>query len=386
MDRYRTYQSIPNVSGNHEQGTMDKDLGFKVPKKIAALLGISLCVLGSIFFVGTRMTADEREIAHRNGLSSSWFPAHAIRKAQRIADASRESFLGYDLPHLFERPKSDDGVDASGDEGEKGQETDSGSDSNKTSKKSKDHNQKSVIEGCEATIMIIRHCEKGSVREHCAFVGFERSVYLSSLFGDGDERWPAPSHIYALGPGGRHNKHKLNFREIETVGALSEKVDVPVDYSFKEGDTNKLARTLLHLIHSGEMCGKLAVVSWKHSNIGHLAHRLGCGPNQGCPVDYKGKTFDEAWQLKYVYREFSHSDRKSLKLPSGPEWKIFGSAQPEGFDPLAFSKRSGDYPKGGVAEGGRWMPKVAAVPERSSPKDTDWKNTTDVSLLARAHG
>lgn len=24
-------------------------------------------------------------------------------------------------------------------------------------------------------------------------------------------------------------------------------------------------------------CGKLTLISWKHSNIGHLAHRLGCG-------------------------------------------------------------------------------------------------------------
>jgi hypothetical protein len=63
-------------------------------------------------------------------------------------------------------------------------------------------------------VVIIRHCEKGSIREHCSYPGFERSVYLATLFGDDGERWPAPSQIFALSPG-RHKK--MNFREMELV-------------------------------------------------------------------------------------------------------------------------------------------------------------------------
>ena len=85
-------------------------------------------------------------------------------------------------------------------------------------------------EGCESTVLIVRHCEKGSVREHCAHVGFERAVYLATQFGShSHERWPSPSYIFAEGPGERRNTKKMNFREIETVGPLSEKVGVKVD-------------------------------------------------------------------------------------------------------------------------------------------------------------
>ena len=33
---------------------------------------------------------------------------------------------------------------------------------------------------------------------------------------------------------------------------------------------------------------------------------------------------------------------------SKKKWNIFGSVQPENFDPLAFSKSVGDYPPGGA--------------------------------------
>jgi len=68
---------------------------------------------------------------------------------------------------------------------------------------------------------------------------------------------------------------------------------------------------------------------------------------QGCPYDYRGKEFDQVWQIKYVYRKFQNTHRKA--------WSVFGSAQQEDFDPLAFSKASGDYPKGGTDVGGRWV-------------------------------
>ena len=69
-------------------------------------------------------------------------------------------------------------------------------------------------------------------------------------------------------------------------------------------------------------------------------------------MDYKGREFDQVWQIKYVYRSFHHG-------PTGKtvhkHWDIFGSIQNEGFDPLAFSKAAGDYPVGGTRHGGNWV-------------------------------
>jgi hypothetical protein len=41
-----------------------------------------------------------------------------------------------------------------------------------------------VPEGCESTIMLIRHCEKGNFKSHCNYVGHEQSVYLAGRFGN----------------------------------------------------------------------------------------------------------------------------------------------------------------------------------------------------------
>jgi hypothetical protein len=95
---------------------------------------------------------------------------------------------------------------------------------------SEHHSYMNPTEGCESTVVIVRHCEKGSIREHCAHVGFERAVFLSTLFGDHEhDRWPSPAFIFAEGPGQRRNQRKMNFREMETVGPLADKVGVKVD-------------------------------------------------------------------------------------------------------------------------------------------------------------
>jgi len=81
--------------------------------------------------------------------------------------------------------------------------------------------------GCEATVQIIRHCEKDefSSIHHCNYQGFERAHFLQTLYGDRitNARWPIPSKIYALS--GRREKirghhvkwKKMVYREVETV-------------------------------------------------------------------------------------------------------------------------------------------------------------------------
>jgi len=213
--------------------------------------------------------------------------------------------------------------------------------------------------GCEATVMLLRHCEKENEFEHCNYVGYERAAYLPSLFGDDGERWPKPSYIYALNPGGRHNKWKKNFREVELILPLAEKANATVNADYGESHTSQLAKEFHDMLKSGEMCGKLAVISWKHEALPRLARHLGCGPVEGCPLDYRGSTFDQVWQIKFVYRVPLHpttkKEAKREMLPHNPSWWVYGSTQLEGFDPLAFSKHAGDYPTEGKGTGASWM-------------------------------
>jgi hypothetical protein len=213
--------------------------------------------------------------------------------------------------------------------------------------------------GCEATIVLLRHCEKESEYEHCNYVGYERAAFLPTLFGDFDERWPTPSYIFALNPGDRGTSWKKNFREVELILPLAEKANVTIDAAYGIEDTSQLAKDFHRMLKNGKACGKLAVVSWKHEDLPRLARRLGCGPIEGCPVDYHGSTFDEVWQIKFVYRIPIHAttkhDAKRDINPRKASWWVYGSTQLEGFDPLKFSKEAGDYPKDGKESGASWM-------------------------------
>jgi hypothetical protein len=159
-------------------------------------------------------------------------------------------------------------------------------------------------EGCEATIMLMRHCEKGPhTKGHCSYVGYERSHFIASLFDtpkDQSRRWPKPSYLYATKVTRIGVDHDV-YREIDTLTPLSLSTNVPIEYeNFGETGVN-LAAHIHAKLRSGEMCGKLAVVSWKHELIPGLAEKLGCGPLNGCPMSYADNEYDAVWQLKFVY-------------------------------------------------------------------------------------
>ena len=224
--------------------------------------------------------------------------------------------------------------------------------------------------GCEATIVLVRHCEKGSLKSHCDYLGYERSVYLASLFGPSrEDRYPSPTQIFALQPGHRHNPRHSNFREIETVSVVADKVNVTINSDYTTSSKGRLAKLLLRQIKHGQLCNKMVLVAWKHSDIPNLARKLGCGPLEGCPYDYKGKDFDSIWQLKYVKRsEFNNNriprkrrkkkrrhaedDIRPTTSSNGYDgsWKVYGSVQNENFDPLQYSKLVGDYDDGTVTK------------------------------------
>jgi len=212
-------------------------------------------------------------------------------------------------------------------------------------------------DGCDATIMIFRHCEAGVAREHCGYMGNLRSDFIATLFGNStNERWPMPSFIFAMSTGERHKSIVHNWREIETVIPLSKKANVTVDQTYGFPEKEEFTQHLFSLVRSGEMCGKLAVISWKHHDMPHFAHSLGCGPDDGCPMDFGEDEYDAAWQIKYSYHTEKNAPyivedtspkalKKHKKHPWGtaPKWWVYGSVQQEGFDPLAFAKADGSY-------------------------------------------
>ena len=56
---------------------------------------------------------------------------------------------------------------------------------------------------------------------------------------------------------------------------------VKVDASYNSENRRELVNHVADLLKSGEVCGKVVLIVWKHSSIGHLAHKLGCGPLEG---------------------------------------------------------------------------------------------------------
>jgi hypothetical protein len=234
-----------------------------------------------------------------------------------------------------------------------------------------------VSTGCETTILVMRHCEKEGPEvvdpdgnQHCSYLGHERAHFLPTLFGGDDNKYPVPSMLYALAAQRKHEH--FNFREIETLVPLANKYGLPIQADY--GSNTKLVKHMFHRIASGEMCGKLALVSWKHDMIGDLARTLACPT---CPRFYPEDVYDEVWQLKYVYdvqgtavisavnhnhgiptnnngddRQLRKKHHKSNN-DDKREWTVYSTITKQNFDPLKFSFRVGDYD--GSASGGSWF-------------------------------
>ena len=254
---------------------------------------------------------------------------------------------------------------------------------------------KHVQSGCEATILIVRHCEKAGYEtkdasgdNHCSYIGYERAAYFATLFSDTEpDKYPFPSQIYALSADRGHHD---NYREIEMVKPVAQKAGVPVNDDY--WDSRKLGSKLMEDIASGELCGKLVLISWKHEFIGKLARNLAC---HSCPRRYPNE-FEPMWQLKYVYdvkgtklyqsidkgldtitvdvdepavppeeepdappeddsgarRSIRRNLKKKKKLRLDRVWSVYFSVRNQEFDPLSFSQSVGDYAGNAVA--GNW--------------------------------
>ncbi|GKY98937.1 hypothetical protein MPSEU_000849500 [Mayamaea pseudoterrestris] len=246
---------------------------------------------------------------------------------------------------------------------------------------------------CETTIILLRHCEKQGPgvfdhdgNEHCSYLGYQRAEYLVDLFTGKTAKWPLPSFLMAYVPD-RGSGH-WNFREYETLVPLSSELQIAIDL-VKQHDAHT---HLLELIANREVCDKVIAISWKHEIMPWLAASLGCGPQQGCPIDYPDDEFDQVWQLKYVLHddnagvarqedrdgagdragddenvdkseledessiideEQDHDGHRARSLrrhskqtrnsSSSSGWYVYGSTVYQNFDPLAFSMSRGKY-------------------------------------------
>ena len=179
--------------------------------------------------------------------------------------------------------------------------------------------------GCEATVVLIRHCETEDFEsdeveiKHCNYAGFQRSEYISSLFGT---RWPEPSYIYASSSD--EKPEEKDYREVETVLALSKRIGVPINSEYGKHDINSLSRDLISKLQHGDLCEKLVLVSLKHDSIPYLAASLGCGEDEGCPDYYPDETHDQAWTITFLYDGGSMLDsyiHSALKPTLSPTWR-----------------------------------------------------------------
>ena len=225
----------------------------------------------------------------------------------------------------------------------------------------------SPVVTCESTLILVRHCEDlgdptgtdwADGSKHCSELGYQHAAMLASQFGatttssssSTATRWPRPVRLYGLLPRGARNQ-----RQYETLAPLAEQSNVNVTLLLESGPDGTAAAALVRewfaeLRHESSdpearsVCGQVAVVAWKHAYIPNLAHQLGCGPEQGCPVTaWEDNDFDAAWQLKYVRFSLEHDDRRPLATKqqekigdSSSLWHVYGTVTQEGFDPLAF--------------------------------------------------
>mmetsp|Transcript_14577 Transcript_14577/g.21493 ORF Transcript_14577/g.21493 Transcript_14577/m.21493 type:complete len:313 (+) Transcript_14577:54-992(+) len=212
--------------------------------------------------------------------------------------------------------------------------------------------------GCESTVLISRHCEDlgGHVRyedgtSHCSYLGFQRSLYLATLFGNSSSnanvRWPMPSKLY-----GMWNRDGTNKRQYEMLRPLSRNSGVPIEMFPFYSAAVDLRDKLFGLLSSGHFCNQVVVIVWKHAYIPPLAAALGCDQERGCPDSFDDYDFDTVWELQYVYKPeqleafsdegsvFQHHDKSLVQ-----GWKVFGSVTKQYFDALRFKRGKTNWMK-----------------------------------------
>lgn len=233
---------------------------------------------------------------------------------------------------------------------------------------------KNIPGGCRGTVLILPHCESTLVAElgndvisvdSCSRIGLERAYYLITQFGK-NKRWPVPVENIVLG-----DKYKRT-RAIQTLTPLQVYHEVR-DRNHPElyNDRDRLVEHIGELFTNGEMCDQvIVVVPALVKEIPSLAQDLGCGPlgcGNGCPMTFEKGDSEHAWELIYIYddKNGTHSGtpdpenriKTAIVSTAGSkdrlenngsgdnamQWRVYGNVVEERFDPLAFSKKVGEF-------------------------------------------
>ncbi|GMI08402.1 hypothetical protein TrRE_jg7093 [Triparma retinervis] len=94
-------------------------------------------------------------------------------------------------------------------------------------------------EGCGVDVMIMRHCEKGTLRAHCTKEGLRRAEFLATLFGDTEEEnIPKLSNQLGCGPNEGCPEH-YPVTEFDALWSLRYLYSTPDFSSKKSGKVEK---------------------------------------------------------------------------------------------------------------------------------------------------
>ena len=118
---------------------------------------------------------------------------------------------------------------------------------------------------------------------------------------------------------------------------LASKFSMLVESGYGTAQKVHLASSIFESLRSGDGCGGVVVIAWKHENLPKLSAALGCSVDEGCPFEYEAWDYDKVWEIRYTYDEPMYSSKKSGKV-GGADWIIQGSVVEEGFDALAWEK------------------------------------------------
>lgn len=158
-------------------------------------------------------------------------------------------------------------------------------------------------------IYIIRHAEKplkpplagvdfaGSQNEHSLLPkGWQRSGALAALFHPdfGPVRDGLQTPTVLVAPSWGHPGKTAAHRSYQTIQGLSERLDLPIDAPFPQGEEDKLAASLVSS-YSG-----VVLICWEHDHIPVIAAALPTVNKADIPHKWPGDRYDVIWTFTLV--------------------------------------------------------------------------------------
>lgn len=167
------------------------------------------------------------------------------------------------------------------------------------------------VDSSLSRLLVMRHCEKDETSErHCTPKGYRHAEWLSTQFGP-SHRWPTPAALFARAP----EPSNYVMRSVEMLTPLSEVTGVPIDSSHTARHMSTLVEAIETYVHTGKLCGRLAVVAWKHEQMAALISAWG--------YDFDG------WHWKS--QDFDSVIALNFTRSSSGNWSVAGGIEHQNF-------------------------------------------------------